>query len=116
MARQFRRIPLEIYTFITALIVGVVGWAIDSSISATSEALGSYVPLALVFGFVYVLVSFYIGVKEAVKAGVAFALGIICAGFVVEDLATILSGIISIIVIAIIYVYHGQERACSLRD
>jgi hypothetical protein len=84
-------------------VAGIIGYAIDNVIETMFEAFQQVVPLILVLSVVYAVCSFLLGIKEAYYAGVFFSLGIISAGFLLNDFVTIVSGLIPIIVIVYLF-------------
>ncbi len=82
--------------FGSGLAAGIVGYAIDLTIGAMFEAFQQVVPLFVVYGIVYAIVSFLSGVEEAYYAGFFFSFGVISAGLLLHDSLTTISGVISI--------------------
>ena len=82
--------------FIGGFIAGIIGCIIDLATGAIFQAFQSFNPLIAVYGVVFAIVPFLLGLAEAYYAGVFFSIGIISAGFLLNDSLTILSGVISI--------------------
>jgi hypothetical protein len=82
--------------FVGGLIAGIIGYATDISISAIFQAFGTLIPLMILLGFVYSIISFFAGISEAYIAGLFFTLGVISAGWLLADFVTLIAGFISI--------------------
>jgi hypothetical protein len=83
------------------LTVGVIGWATDFGIGTVFEAFGKIMPIFIPLGLIYAMISFLIGISEAYFAGISFCIGIIFAGFMVNDPTTAFAGVISMLGIAL---------------
>jgi hypothetical protein len=90
--------PIEqiIGGFIGGLVAGITGYAIDLAIGTMFEAFQSFIPLFAVYGVVFAIVSFLSGLMKAYYAGFFFSIGIISAGFLLNNFVTTVSGVISI--------------------
>jgi hypothetical protein len=62
------------------------------AIGAVFDAFGSIVPSLILFGAIYAIISFLIGINDAVVAGLFFSVGVILAGLAVHDFVTIAGG------------------------
>jgi len=90
--------PLEkvVVGFTGGLVAGVVGYASDIMFGAMFEAFKVFNSLFVFYGIVFSVISFFVGLAEAFYAGLFFSIGIVAAGFMLNDSVTILSGLISI--------------------
>ena len=98
MASSVKEIILGLFA---GVIAGLIGWAIDLTIGAYFESFGSPNLLLVMIGVVYVIVSFSYGMEKAYYGGIFFSVGIILAGLLLRDSVTVISGLISLVGIAI---------------
>jgi len=78
------------------LIAGIMGYMADAVAGAIFESFTIFNPLIPLLGFIYALVTFVSGLKEAYVTGFFFSIGIVAAGFLMTDIGTVISGLISI--------------------
>ncbi len=82
--------------FTGGLVAGILGYAIDIMFGAIFEAFKVFNSLLVFYGIVFSVISFLVGLAEAYYAGLSFSIGVVAAGFLLNDSVTILSGLISI--------------------
>lgn len=87
---------------------GLIGYTVDLEIGATIDALSSIIPALIAFGAIYALISFLIGINDALIGGFFFSFGIILTGFAVGDAVTILGGVIAIVSVVIAFFRGGS--------
>jgi uncharacterized membrane protein len=87
--------------FSGGLVAGIVGYAVDIMFGAMFEALKVFNSLFLFYAIIFSVISFFVGLAEAYYAGLFFSIGVIAAGFLLNDSMTILSGLISVAGVAI---------------
>ena len=98
MAKLFAQV---VGGFFSGVFAGFIGYATDIATSAIFGAFKPFSPMIGVLGFVYGIISFFSGIEDAILAGAFFSLGIIVAGFWLNDFVTVISGIISVVGLAI---------------
>jgi hypothetical protein len=89
---------------------GIVGYVTDVAIGALFQTFQEIVPIFGVLGPVYAIVSFLWGIEQGILAGAFFSLGIIMAGALLQDSATVASGCISIIGVVVSAVWKETEK------
>jgi hypothetical protein len=95
---------------IAGFFTGLLGYAVDMALQAVFDAFGTIAPAIILFGAVYGIISFLIGINEASDAGFFFAVGIMLAGWALSDFVTIISGIIALVVLALaVYTGHSTD-------
>lgn len=82
--------------FTGGLVAGILGYATDIMFGAMFEAFKVFNSLFVFYGIVFSVISFLVGLGEAYYAGLSFSIGVVAAGFLLNDSVTILSGLISI--------------------
>jgi hypothetical protein len=82
--------------FIGGFFGGIIGYVTDLMIGTMFQAFEPFFPLYALYGIIYAIFSFLLGIAAAYVAGVFFCLGIITAGFLLNDFVTIVSGLISL--------------------
>jgi len=87
-------------------IAGIIGYTVDLALGTTFDAFGSVVPTIALFGVIYGIISFFIGISKASVAGIFFSIGIILAGCALGDLVTGAGGVIALAVIIVMFFGH----------
>jgi len=82
--------------FTGGLVAGIVGYATDIMFGAIFEAFKVFSFSFVIYGIVFSVISFLVGLAEAYYAGLSFSIGVVAAGFLLNDSMTILSGLVSI--------------------
>ena len=93
---------------IAGFVAGLIGYMVDLATGVIFEAFGSMIPALIAFGAIYGLISFLIGINDAIIGGFFFSFGIILTGFAVGDVVTILSGVIAIVAVVIAF-FRGSS-------
>jgi hypothetical protein len=84
---------------IGGLVAGLIGYAVDTAIGAVFNALGYIIPMIALFGVIYAIISFAMGINDAIVAGFFFSVGVIFAGWAVGDVVTVAGGFIALAVL-----------------
>ena len=96
--------------FVSGFGAGIMGYAVGLVIVAMFTAFQPFYPLLAVYGLVFTIVCFVLGITEAYYAGVFFSFGVIAAGFLIGDLVTTVSGFISLIGILISLFFQTRKE------
>lgn len=92
---------------IGGFFTGIIGYTGDLALGAIFDAFGSIIPAIALFGAIYAIISFLIGISEASVAGLFFSIGIILAGWALSDLVTVAGGVIALVVV-IVVLFKGK--------
>jgi hypothetical protein len=96
--------------FMGGFVAGIIGYATDIMFGAMFEAFKVFNSLFVFYGIVFSIVSFLAGLAEAYYAGLFFSIGVVAAGFLLNDVVTILSGFISVggVVISLLFMKSNR--------
>ena len=94
--------------FAFGIASGFAEYAIDIAVGALFEAFQQLNPVFIVFSAIFSIASFMAGIRENYDGGFSFSIGVITAALMLKDLATAISGFISLLaIIASVFVKRG---------